>query len=76
MSFSAGVFTAGFELDVDLGRTGGIILACEGSGEVTGDLARIISAKDEVCWADGDAHGSDGSAPVHMKQRMASCCWE
>jgi hypothetical protein len=34
--------TAGFELDVDLGRTaGGIILACGGSGEATGDLARI-----------------------------------
>ena len=49
ISFRAGVFNVGFELDVDLGRTGGGILSCEGSGEARGDLERIISAKDEVC---------------------------
>jgi hypothetical protein len=78
MSFSAGVFAAGFPLDTDLGRIGGGImldtLDCDGSGEARGDFARIISAKDAACCADGEAHGSDGSAPVHMKQRIASCC--
>jgi hypothetical protein len=40
------------------------------------DAFASSSAKDTSCWAVGEVHGSDGSILVHMKQRIASCCWE